>query len=526
MLPIILLTIFLCLVLTYVLIILNRYKYFSLQEIPGPRPQFFFGNFNTLWNAEFPSRQLQTWTKQFGQIYGIYEGTTPTYVVSNVNFLQEVLIKQFSNFHARKVAVRTTNAQLVNLFNSDGARWKRQRYVINPTFSALKLKQMSPLINDCINQLMTKLPTYANENEEFNIYELYKRMTMDVICRCAFGIDTDMQNDPDNIYLKKAYKVFATDTRKRPVAKLSVLIPSLNSLFIKLFLLQNNLKHFINQVFPSSIKYIEEFPTLWLGNRIHEVIEMRSKGAKQRVDLLQLMLEAATRNEIKEETSKKNVVDDEGVIAKVLTYNEVKNNVVVFMLAGYETTSTALAYCTYILANHSDVQQKLQDEIDQYIVDDDQQNPDYDIVNRMDYMDMFIKEVLRMHPIAPRAINRECIKDTIVCGYKIPKGSVIQPDVYSIHYDPDLWGPVDPEKFHPERHSTKRHPLCYLPFGSGPRNCVGMRFALTEMKILLTRLLKQYTIVKCDKLEEKLNIRQITVIAPEAIWVKLEKRNR
>ncbi|CAF1225228.1 unnamed protein product [Didymodactylos carnosus] len=232
-------------------------------------------------------RKLQTWTKQFGQIYGIYEGTIRVYIVSNANFLQEVFIKQFSNFYARKGVIQT-NTQLVNLFTSDGATWKRQRHVINPTFSAIKLKEMAPLINDCINQLMNKLQTYADKNEEFNIYELYKRMTMDVICRCAFGIDTNMQNDPDNIYLKKAYReylplIFFTQRShsQRSTMKLSALIPSFNSLFIKLTFLQNNLKRRINQIFPSSIEYFEELPVLWLGNRVTEVIEMRSKQAKQ-----------------------------------------------------------------------------------------------------------------------------------------------------------------------------------------------------------------------------------------------------
>ncbi|CAF1070773.1 unnamed protein product, partial [Didymodactylos carnosus] len=102
--------------------------------------------------------------------------------------------------------------------------------------------------------------------------------------------------------------------------------------------------------------------------------------------------------------------------------------------------------------------------------------------------------------------------------------SIIQPDVLTIHY-PELWGPHNPQHFFPERHSEKqRHPLAYMAFGNGPRNCVGMKFALVEMKCILVRLLKEYTIIKCDKLETNLNISEYIVIAPKEIWIKLEKR--
>ncbi|CAF1284681.1 unnamed protein product [Didymodactylos carnosus] len=214
---------------------------------------------------------------------------------------------------------------------------------------------------------------------------------------------------------------------------------------------------------------------------------------------------------------------DDGSVSRLLTYNEVKSNVFLFMVAGYETTSSALAYCTYVLANHFDIQRKLQEEIDQYIGESEQQNPDYDIVNRMGYMDLFIKEVLRMYPVAVATHTRRCINETNVCGYKIMKDSIVQADVYSIHYDEELWGPHDTNKFYPERHLEKRHPLAFMPFGVGPRNCVGMKFALIEMKIVLTRLLRQYTILKCDKLEN-FKIIEKSVITPNEVWIKLEKR--
>ncbi|CAF4318433.1 unnamed protein product, partial [Adineta steineri] len=91
-------------------------------------------------------------------------------------------------------------------------------------------------------------------------------------------------------------------------------------------------------------------------------------------------------------------------------------------------------------------------------------------------------------------------------------------------YDPELWGPEDPYIFYPERHQIKRHPMAYLPFGAGPRQCIGMRFALIEMKILLVRLLREYSILPGEELQSKFNIRERTVIAPDEVWIKLVPR--
>ncbi len=97
-------------------------------------------------------------------------------------------------------------------------------------------------------------------------------------------------------------------------------------------------------------------------------------------------------------------------------------------------------------------------------------------------------------------------------------------DVYSVHYDRELWGPEDPYVFFPERHKTKRHPMAYLAFGAGPRHCIGIRFALTEMKILLVRLLRKYSVLPGQHLESKFNIRERTAITPEEVWVKLVQK--
>lgn len=177
-----LLTAAVCSIVAYLWHLKARYDYFKRQDLPVPPMTFLFGHYRAIWSTSLYSRQLQQWTKQCGSIYGIFEGSRPVYVVSDVEFIHEVYIKQFGSFHTRSVpfSMKQIGKQRTHLFGASGATWRRQRHVINPTFSSAKLKLMTTFVDDYIRSLMNKL---AEQKGEFDIYELYKRLTMDVICK-------------------------------------------------------------------------------------------------------------------------------------------------------------------------------------------------------------------------------------------------------------------------------------------------------------------------------------------------------
>ncbi|CAF5142095.1 unnamed protein product, partial [Rotaria magnacalcarata] len=89
--------------------------------------------------------------------------------------------------------------------------------------------------------------------------------------------------------------------------------------------------------------------------------------------------------------------------------------------------------------------------------------------------------------------------------------------MYSLHYNNDLWGPVDTKQFYPERFATKRHPMAWVAFGVGPRNCVGMRFALTEIKIAIIRLLQNYTVLPATMNDNDLDLVELVTISPKQV---------
>lgn len=173
-------------IIIYIRKIYKLYDYFKCRQIPGPTPRLFYGHFKEFWSTESYSKQLQTWTHQYGPIYGVFEGTKPMFVVSDINFLQEVYIEQFLLFHSRPLStiMRIENDGKIHLFRATGSRWCRQRNVINSMFSKTNLNITTQLVNDCVNTMLTKLSNIAtNKNVEIDIFNFYKQMTMDVICK-------------------------------------------------------------------------------------------------------------------------------------------------------------------------------------------------------------------------------------------------------------------------------------------------------------------------------------------------------
>ena len=285
--------------LTYYFYQLRQYyQYFSRLGIRTPPFDFFYGHFKTLWNSGGAHRQLHQWTKQYGRIYGIYQGTVPTLIVSDPDFLQEVFVKQFAIFSNRNEIF--AGGKIKNVFTSTGATWRRHRHILNPTFSAAKLKLMSPLIDDCVNELIKKLDEYATSENEFNIYTYYKRLTMDVICRCAFGIDTDVQNNPNNIYFKQVEQIFNPVMKSTLFYKLLQLLPPIRPVLGKIFDNMNGIRTFLNlRLLPLiSNKQLDEWPVVWLHNRLHPILEQREQTPTSRIDLLQLMLQVKTDEQI------------------------------------------------------------------------------------------------------------------------------------------------------------------------------------------------------------------------------------
>jgi cytochrome P450 len=210
-------------------------------------------------------------------------------------------------------------------------------------------------------------------------------------------------------------------------------------------------------------------PVSWLHHHIMDVIEVRTqegKSASSKKDYLQILLDAqGDSKELKDEFDK-SVNYNDVHLNKKLTLNEINANLVLFLLAGYETTSNTLSSCLYTLSKYPEEQNKLIDEFNEYFTTIPE-NPTYEEINSLPYFDMFVKEVLRLYPIIP--LNRRCVNKTTALGIEFDEGISMDVDILSVHHDPELWGPVDTNEFYALRHAPeeKRNPLALCTFGLG-----------------------------------------------------------
>ena len=325
-------------------------------------------------------------------------------------------------------------------------------------------------------------------DQSVDMLDWFSKMTLEVILATAFGVDAKIQMGENSEILQEAKKLFHVPFFLRQMARL----PFGNSLLRLLLVLNGN-----------DVNYFERIGREMLHIR-------RQQGQTNRKDLLELMMTATDETTV------------EGVSR--LSDDEVVPQSFIFLLAGSETSSNTLSFTVYHLACNPGVQDKLRSDIRDAFETHANKKPLYEIAQSIKYLDCVIKESQRLCPPVPHP-NRECREDFNLNGIHIPAGTEVVIPVYALHHDPDAW--EDPEKFDPERFRGPRkdthHPFQFLPFGAGPRNCIGMRFALLEIKIALVKILMKYKFVQSPETQVPLVLHDgATMTAKNGVLVRVE----
>uniref|UniRef100_A0A914QB31 Cytochrome P450 n=1 Tax=Panagrolaimus davidi TaxID=227884 RepID=A0A914QB31_9BILA len=496
-------------------------NYWKFRGIPGPPTTYILGNLHEHLNIKRVNvLQLKDWTKKYGKLYGMLEGERKMLITTDLDLLYEVFVKKSDIFHGRRLTPLLGNVDdysnfLVNVFNARGNRWKRLRTLANPIFNVVTLKTILPTVQDSVNECLKYIE--EKEGKPINAYPFFQEFTIDVISRIALGQTSSAYFN--NEYLDIVRDVF--EKRRETFGELlgfifPFFVPILKSVA---FYFQLSTAKYFTKAYGKLNKAVRE--RKMLRESASALKDMEFLDEKQRIDFIDLFLDLETSN-IKEENAQPFDKTKIKIEKKLSTY-EVVAMCFVFLLAGYDTTATSIGYFVYLLAKNPEAQKKIQEEIDSICPNHE---PTYEDLQKFKYLEAAIKESLRLYPLAARAASRQCMETTTINGLKIEKDVYVTADVFTIHYSKEIWG-KDSEEFKPERFlniDEKRHPMSWLPFGAGPRICLGMRLAYMEEKAFIIGLLKKFNIQKTANTPENLQLFGALVVAPESVDVKFVQR--
>ncbi|XP_055696248.1 cytochrome P450 6A1-like [Lutzomyia longipalpis] len=483
---------------------MRKFRYWKDRGIAYVEPEFPYGNTKGVSRDVRFSDILTSFYNRFSgreKFVGMYIFMRPIGVAIDPELVKKILVKDFHNFQDRGLYHNEKDDPLSgHLFTLEGEPWRVLRTKLSPTFTSGKIKMMSNIMVEVTSELKRIVDEQMHESCDMDINDTMARFTMDIIGNCAFGIECNALKNP-NEDLMLFGKRFFLPSRKQAIRQLFFgIFPDLSR--------------------KLGIRAIEEEISSYFMRVITETVRYREENKIVRSDFMDLLLRLKNSGNL----------ETDGTVEKsgLITLNELAAQCFVFFLAGFETSSTTISFCLYELARNPNIQEKLREEILRSL-EETNGVLTYEVVMGMKYLEKVINETLRKYP-AVEMLVRKAANDYPIEGtpHTIPKDTLIFLPVYTVHHDPKIY--PHPDKFDPERFSEgnvrNRHPYTYLPFGEGPRSCIGMRFGLLQTRIGIVTMLRNYKLTPCHKTpQEPLNFtpRSIVLKVKDSIWLKIEK---
>lgn len=426
----------------------RTFDYWKKRNVVGPKPLPFFGNlFDSVLRREHIITVLRNIYNAYPneKVVGIFRMTSPSLMLRDLDVIKHVLIKDFDMFSDRGVSFSDEGLG-VNMFHADGDRWRVLRHRFTPLFTSGKLKNMLYLMTDRGDKVINYIDQICHEQLEQPIHLLLQKFTIGSITACAFGVDL---NDDMMQTLEKIDKILFNTNYG---VELDMMYPGI-------------LKKINRSLLPEVIRK-------FFYDLTKTVLNQRGGMPTNKKDFIDLILELRQNKII--ESFKRN--DDEDVKTLEMTNSVIAAQTFIFYAAGYETSASTMTHLFYELALNPQIQEILIAEIDE-VLKRHNGEVSYECLSDMRYLNQAFDETLRKYPIADILLRKATV------DYKLPdtdvtieKGKMVVLSSWGIHHDPKYY--PDPEKFDPERFSPEneknRHPCAYLPFGAGPRNCIGM----------------------------------------------------
>ncbi|KAJ6643387.1 putative cytochrome P450 9f2 [Pseudolycoriella hygida] len=507
-------------------------EFFLKRGIPYEKPLPIVGNLLelVLQRKSFVDVIQRIYVKnKRSKIFGLFSFTQAGYMITDPELIKSVMIRDFDHFVNHDQCFNSIDKMFgKSLFALQNQQWREMRMILSPIFSSANMKIMFDLLSHYADDFLIEFKRKAVG--DVDVFDLFSRYTADVTSTAVLGFEGDcVKNDNSEIYkiVKSMKEVFNTFS-----SMLKFLLFGISS---RLYA-------------ASGVQLVNKNVIAFLRIVTIDAMRDREQNHISRPDVIQLLLEVrkakgnrrSQDEEINDDelqnfsahkefnvstnktTSTLDMTDDDLWVAQTF----------LLFIAGFHTTTHLLQTLTYELAKNQDVQQELYEEIQDVLVLMCGKPVTFEALHKMKFMDCVISEGLRVYPPAVQ-VDRFCNKPiTLDLGngksLHITKGQPIAVPVYSIHHDPEHF--PNPEKFDPNRFNDENKSSIvvgsYIPFGIGPRACMGSRFALMKSKLIVFHLLANYKIKMTDTTPKKLTFNpDLSSSVKEKVYLKFVARN-
>jgi cytochrome P450 len=421
------------------------------RAIPGPPPQLLIGNIAEMRNGGALAAFERNF-KKYGDLFQLKLGPSNIYVISSPVLAQEILIDRNKDFPKNDgiLGLLLGNGLVTN---NDHESWLVQRRMMQPMFHRQRLADMGEKMLAASTRLTarleTQLETQSNSSVQIDLAEEMFQVTLDIIMQVMFSADMLGQAGTIGPAISEALH-FVQGRIQNPIRlPMNWPIPSHQNF--------HQAKHTLDQV-------------------VLEIIANRrasqNSGQAKPGDLLDMLLEARDAD-----------------TGEAMSDAQLRDEVLTIFAAGHETTAHTLGFAFVALAQHPEVLARVQHELDTVL---EGRAPTMNDLEHLPEIKRVLEETLRLYPAAPLVSPRVNVRDEQLAGFDLPKNSLLLISIFNIQRHPDFW--PEPERFNPNRwlEPGEQHRLAYMPFGAGPRKCIGNNLALMEGQLILASVLQHY----------------------------------
>ncbi|CAH0717160.1 unnamed protein product, partial [Brenthis ino] len=459
----------------------RNHRYWEKKGVKYEKPLFMVGSsLKQFIDKVSLSERFAVLYREFPneKFVGFFDFNCPAILIRDPEVIRHVLNVDFAYFRNRGLNPHKTVVEplMKNLFTVDGDVWRLMRKNLTPTFSSGKLKAMFPLIVERTEKLEKIAAEMAESRDEVDVRELMARYTTDFIGACGFGLDSIALNDENSDFRKLGKRIFSVTYRDHFIS-------------------------FMKRMAPETLKHVHFFaPEIEIKTTsiIKQIMSERDFKPSGRNDFIDMMLELKQQAKIVGESVEHTNPDGTSKIVELeLDDQLLAAQVFIFFAAGFETSSSASSFLLHMLAYHPEVQERCQKEVDEILKKYDGKLS-YDVVKELKYLEMAFRESIRCLP-SPGFLIRKTVAKYTIPGTDVTLDEdmpvIISTEALSsdkqYFEDPELF---KPERFHPDNIQNIKS-YTFMPFGDGPRACIGERMGIMQSMAGIATILKTFTVL-------------------------------